>query len=330
MKLILYLIFLLTITNRTVSQNLVPNSSFEEYSNCPGYFSNPTNEDTEVNIAISWSSYRYSPNYLNSCCPKNEFYSIPQNSFGYQFAATGNGYCGIYTFSKSYQDYREIFGCKLLSPLVIGETYFVSFKVNAASSDNGIHLYTNNLGIKFSTVPFETFEHPIAVNNFAHINSDIIIIDTTNWLTIQGSFVADSTYQYLALGNFFDDAHTKIGFDNSTETKLLAYYYVDDVKVSTDKNEAWTDTLFVLAGITDPWTIFPNPVSVELTVSAAIPTQKIEIYSVIGQELLSVNTSALPQSTSYKIFVGDLAAGYYFIRIRGGGYRQTKKFIVTH
>jgi hypothetical protein len=327
MRTITCIILYLSFGYATNAQNLVANSSFEEYAKCPSRWGQG-NYDTAVNVAIGWYSFSTSPDYFNTCCPSDDYYTVPKNWGGYQFPATGNGYFGITTYCRSCPtDYREIFGCRLLSQLDPGKTYFVSFKVSAGAEIGLGTFFSNNLGIRFSTTSFDPFIHPIPINNIAHVKCDLILRDTTNWLTLQGSFVADSAYQYLAIGNFFDDEHTKA---ERHDPSNAAYYFIDDVIVSTNKDEAWSDTAFILAGYSEPWSIYPNPASSELTVSAALSTEKIEIYNALGQRLQSVNTSSLPQSTSYNIAVNNLPSGCYFISIRGGAYHRIKKFMVVH
>ena len=66
---------------------------------------------------------------------------------------------------------------------------------------------SNKLGAKFSTVSY-SYSNPIQINNFAHVYSDSVIKDTTSWTLIKGEFTADSAYQYISIGNFFDDINT--------------------------------------------------------------------------------------------------------------------------
>ncbi|MCY7350727.1 MAG: gliding motility-associated C-terminal domain-containing protein [Cytophagaceae bacterium] len=54
------------------------------------------------------------------------------------------------------------------------------------------------------------------------------------WQKVSGCFVAKQAYQYLTLGNFFDDAHTKIAPIPSVPSykQVGAYYLIDDVLVT--------------------------------------------------------------------------------------------------
>lgn len=76
-------------------------------------------------------------------------------------------------------------------------------------------------------------------NNFAHFFVNDIVTDTSSWTTFTGSFIADSAYQYLYLGNFFSDLNTDTlkvyqNIWNSNDECYQSYYNIDDIYVSTD------------------------------------------------------------------------------------------------
>jgi hypothetical protein len=60
------------------------------------------------------------------------------------------------------------------------------------------------------------------------------IIDTVNWVTIFGSFIADSAYSHILIGNFFTDNNTDTLIMDNLSTCDGSYYFVDKVCVSTD------------------------------------------------------------------------------------------------
>jgi len=109
----------------------------------------------------------------------------------------------------------------------------VRIKVSSANKI-GQRCATNKTGVLFSTVPY-SYSNPPPRNNFAHIYTDSIITDTAGWTTISGTFVADSAYEYIIIGNFFDNSHTDtLLFDSLTF--CVPYYYIDDVCVAIDSN----------------------------------------------------------------------------------------------
>ncbi len=214
---ILFLMFSLNI----FAQNLVPNPSFEEYYSCPDGIS-------QIDSAIGWKQYRPTVDFFHSCSSYPNI-SVPYQVENYQCAATGNAFCGFWAYNSTISNLREYVGRQLSTLLIPGQKYYVNFKVNLGwSAKCGI----NNLGVLFSTIPYNS-SNWAPITNFAHIFTPLIIIDTTNWINISGSFLADSMYQYIIIGNFFDDINTDtINLD--TSNICLAYYFVDDVCVSND------------------------------------------------------------------------------------------------
>lgn len=206
------------------SQNLIQNPSFENYTACPTGFD-------QVSNAVGWSSYRETPDYLNSC--GSGMVSTPSNIMGYQIPRTGNAYCGIITFAKA-GFYREAIGCQLTTPLIIGQKYFVSFYVSLAINPPNFAYASNKIGIKFTTTSYSAYSNQIPVNNIAQLHYDSVITDTTNWKLISGLFTADSAYQYIAIGNFFDALNTDTICIKNVQNKQWAYYYVDDIYISID------------------------------------------------------------------------------------------------
>ena len=202
--------------NVNAQLNLVTNPSFEQYSSCPTGLA-------QANKATGWNSFN-SAEYFNVCATSTDV-QVPVNYMGYQNAATGNAYCGFFAYFASV-DYHEFLYSQLLSNLIIGQKYFVSFKVSPA--DSGFCVYSNKTGIKF----FKALPNSISLSNSAQIYTNSIITDTSNWTKISGSFVADSSYKYIVIGNFFSDANTDI-IDHNCGVPV-SYYYIDDICVSVD------------------------------------------------------------------------------------------------
>ena len=208
------------------AQNLVGNPSFEEYSSCP-------NNTSQVYKSTGWNTYSATPDYFHSCGATNS--SVPNNSVGFQCGSTGISYCGMHSYHWFNSDYREFIGRQLDDTLIVNQKYYVSFKVVLAE---GANCASDNLGVLFSTKPKQIDTLPNdtnwgPTNNFTHFFTDSIISDTASWVTVFGSFVSDSNYTFLTVGNFFNDANTSwYTFDSSSF--CLAYYYIDDICVSTD------------------------------------------------------------------------------------------------
>ncbi|MEJ7610757.1 MAG: hypothetical protein WKF88_06205 [Ferruginibacter sp.] len=81
----IFIFFLSAVSVNVYAQgNLEPNPSFEQYSSCPGAFG-------EVFKATGWHSFN-TADYFHICATSSDI-QVPRNVLGYQYPATGNGYC---------------------------------------------------------------------------------------------------------------------------------------------------------------------------------------------------------------------------------------------
>jgi hypothetical protein len=180
--------------------NIVPNGNFENYTTCPS--------NSSITNCNGWLNFGFSPDYYNGCAPVG--INVPHAQMGYQYAHSGIGMAGLAGWYNpmTSPNSHEFIGTQLSSPLVIGQKYFMSFFINSSGYlYNWRQLTCNKLGLRFSTVASNTL-NPAPINNFAHLYTNTIYKDTVNWLKIYGSFVADSSYKYVCIGNFFTDANT--------------------------------------------------------------------------------------------------------------------------
>ena len=208
-------------------QNLVPNPSFEDTVQCPDGVD-------QVSRSDGWASMG-SADYYQSCAPIASVVSTPSNQASYQVPATGQAYCGF--FNVELTNFGEWITRGLSDTLVIGETYFISLKISFGNNPIFINCATNNMGVLLSV---DSLTSP-PINDTAHLHSTAVITDSINWTIVAGSFVADSAYKYISIGNFFSP--------QNTDTVMLvvnpwcrSYYYVDDVCVSTDSLTCFTET----------------------------------------------------------------------------------------
>jgi hypothetical protein len=203
---ILPVITLMILNYNIQAQNLVPNFSFEQKSSCPAF-------GDEVHLSTGWSKYcasMFSPDYYNSCAPSSTV-GVPQSSSIYQQDHRNcSAYIGLVTWSSAFATDRETVGIQLSQPLTIGQKYFLSFYTVMAGSEDASFYYespSNNIGMKLSTVSY-SISNPVPIDNISHLRSVSVISDTANWVRISGSIIADSAYNYLILGNFYNDANT--------------------------------------------------------------------------------------------------------------------------
>jgi hypothetical protein len=259
------------------------NPSFEDTVSCPY-------QSGDIDKSIGWTSFCGSPDYFNTC---NQFdWGVPNNISGYQQAASGNAYVGFISYSNVGANTREFPACNLSSPLTIGTKYYLSFKTGLSLENiaNPANCASNKIGATFTTGAYFcnsiiTNTHPIFTNS--------IITDSLNLTRITGSFVADSAYTYLVIGNFFDDANTDtIKFFNSWWSDF-AYYYLDDVALSTDSSFVYNysySTGVAENNFSNQITAYPNPVVDYLNIkNTSNQPLDISIYNILGELLYSAN-----------------------------------------
>jgi len=310
--------FLLLTSILLNGQNLVPNPSFEDKTACPNILS-------LIHYATGWERYcAETPDYYNECSTGN-FTSVPNNYGGFQYASTGGAYAGIATYSKSIPNYRDIIGRNLTTQLTIGVKYYLSMQVNLSigSLDSSSHA-TNNFGMLLSTVPYSNTS-PAPIGNFAHFNYETVVTDTMNWTRVSGSFIADSTYGYIAIGNFFTDANTdttQILVGNVTDP--FSYYFIDDVCVSQDSLSCYNFTSVQQFKNLENINIYPNPSNGKITISLEKEAEvSIIIRNIIGKIIF--------QDKFYSSKIFDLSlnspAGLYFLTLETDGEVVSKKII---
>ncbi len=237
-------IFILTILlqhNYTYAQiNLVPNGSFEDTVNCPGYANG---------FYINAAKYWFNPNtgtadYFNSCSTDFDnlqntlLFSVPQNYSGYQNARTGNAYGGYYFAIKpdtnfSYYEYISI---KLITTLSKYKKYLLTYYISLADSTVKLPYqlqYVNHSGAYFS-------ENIINQNNYfripvnAQINSNpkIYLNDYTGWQKVEGIYISNGNEKYLTIGNFLKHKDIKYNDFNPSDSAVTVYYYVEDISLT--------------------------------------------------------------------------------------------------
>ncbi len=310
MKKILKYFFLLLSVSGT-AQNLVPNPSFEQFDTCPSNIS-------QITRAAGWNAVRPTPDYFNSCSTDTLFngqiiVGVPSNFCGYRTAASGTAYSGIISKGGSSED-REIIGTQLLTPLQIGTKYFVSFQVSLAGHANpNQYCGINKLGALFSTTLYLNLSSaPIC--NCSQIYSNLIITDTLEWTRITGSFIADSNYSAINIGRFYSNATTDS--IQIAGTLGFAYYFVDDICVSTDSTFAYN---YMYTGVDElidqnvSVKCYPNPFTDFITIEDRHGNVKqVNVYSSLGQMVNSFNIDNLRQRS---LDLSHLSKGIYHLQI---------------
>lgn len=337
MKTLIFAASLLAITAAT-GQNLVPNGSFEQYTRCPNNYS-------QADFATGWIKSLTSnhgtnndhTDYFNSCGSTS--FNTPINVWGNETPSHGVAYQGMAPKYTPYGvDYRENIYVQLASPLVVGTPYYVSFQISLADD---FQKATDKMGIKFSTVP------GFDINNFAHVYCLTPVTNQNGWTTIQAIFTADSAYNYLGLGNFFQDHMTNEVVVCTTCSHDASLYYLDNLKVF--KVCEWVDSVRTDSVIDNgekrinnktatkqfiqenSFSVFPSPASSELQVVYNYPQNKgefkLELFDQKGAKVKTINLDAKNMNSS-KIEITDLSPGIYLSLLSCNGETLSTQKII--
>ncbi len=256
MKRICTISFVLSYATLLPAQNLVPNGSFEEYTECPTYFG-------LAHFATSWMQlYTQSADYFNMCHTTGVV-GMPLNYFGNQLPALGDAYMGLCTYQFNQAEYREIIGIQLVEPLQPSVPICLSFKTAVGgfgTSPGASAGYTcKGLGLKFFTeLPQDwvSYLYP----NSAALSLDIVPTDTAIWYNVSGTYVPDSAYSYLVIGNFYDEAYSEPTMQDVIGVGATdwAYAFIDDIRASFDLSYCAIDLGIPLEHASRP-VVYPVP-----------------------------------------------------------------------
>lgn len=322
--LVLSCFFILPIT----AQNLVVNPSFEEFPNdCP--------ENPVFGAIEGWSRWKITPDVYSACVDPQTYIDsigwVPWNMGGYQYPADGMSYIGINTDSKIDtlfdQNLLEYMGTELIEALEPGETYYVSFKANrAAGTEHITNWVGNRLGAYFTTQSYHSVDNPLETPNFAHVYEESIIMDTANWVTVSGSFVADQAYTHMALGVFYEFEYLDTLTINNHPEGDAAYYFIDDVCVSRFPICDLSSNVDQIDG-NFQFTVFPNPASRELTLNSSEIILEAGLVDLTGKwviPLKNINQDRLSWSLEH------ITAGMYIVQVKTALGIKREKIIIRH
>lgn len=208
--------------------NLIPNPGFETFSSCP---SGPS----QFNLAQPWFQSTLGTPDLFTACATSPQVQTPANFVGYAVPHGGQSYGGGTMYggdaSGPAASPREYMETPLVSPLIAGETYEVSFYVQLAAS---FRYAIDNVGAYFSVGPLlngSTYGS-ITVTPQVRNPAGTYLASTTSWMRISGTFVASGLEDHVTIGNFYDDFNSPgLVVGGTYGYAFGSYYYLDDVEV---------------------------------------------------------------------------------------------------
>ncbi len=215
------------------AQNLVPNYSFEDHTQCP-------TQHGQLDFCASWyNPANNTPDYFNSCSNGGEV-GVPFNFVGYQEAITGEGYAGILGPTA-----REYIQAKLLESLDTGQCYYVEMFISAGFDNSIFCLASSHMGIYLSSSPPSTEPNGIDIFTTPQFFYTEVVNDTLNWTPLGGAYIAEGGEQYITIGHFFENGYNTEVIDPGCEFPLYSYYFIENVRVE----QIFNDEIFLEAQI---------------------------------------------------------------------------------
>lgn len=294
------------------AQNLVPNPSFEDYTECPNYTG-------QINQASPWfmplNTGNASSDLFNECNPA--YVNVPATVCGYQNSHSGAGYAGIFTHGAlNAREYLEV---QLTTPLIAGHSYQVEMYVNAAD-ESGVGCDAIGIYISMDSVSGDGTNLPLMVTPQISNPAGDIISDTVQWTLVSGTYTATGGESYLTIGNFLDDVTTQTEeYDPNGWGR--GYYFVDDVSV-TDMETSSIDDQHKHDGIY----FYPNPAIDKLYIETNTADNiHLELFDMNGFLVFNVNVN-----NKSSIDVTTLENGIYTLVMNTNSRTIQKKIVIMH
>jgi hypothetical protein len=236
-------------------QNLVPNANFSDFKSCPSMAG-------ELDSCRFWRNpTRGTPDYFHAChdtlAGTTHTYGVPSNKYGYQ-ESTSNSYIGIDVYNFGSGNKREYAETDIPS-MIPGATYKVTMRISLAdicyyaTAAPSVFFYRN-------AVVHTTTDTVLAFVPQVKFGSDFIT-NMAGWTTVADTFVADSAYTHLVIGNFLNNAST--AYTTVPSTMYYSYYYIDSVAVEKIADPSFiTENEYAPSG----FTLSPNPSTGTFTV----------------------------------------------------------------
>jgi OmpA-OmpF porin, OOP family len=207
------------------SQELIVNGDFEEYQRCPKVYVS----DKNYQVFVGWKSLDAgTPDYYNTCGEGDV--KVPLVWAGKQYPYNGNGFAGIYVWSKS--GYREYLSTDLKGETVDGVVYEIRVSYALASNSPftcdwlGIRLLDKEARVVRTLLDFEIEgQYP-----------------QSGWVTALFQYKATGREHSLAIGNFHTKEELKLIDVKRTYVHPMlvdkAYFFIDGVSFSLPTKEA--------------------------------------------------------------------------------------------
>lgn len=250
------------------SQNLIYNGDFELYSTLP-------NDLGDCMKAVGWSNSNGIP-YAGSDWGTPDY--LHWNGFGYGklpfntsdsvYPYSGRAIMGLCFWGNFDEKFREYISTRLTQKMQVGSVYKLEMYITFGLYCNFDVYQTKNFGMLFSKSQPKQQGYKV-INLIPQIQANTFI-GSHKWTKLSFSFRADSAYEFLTIGNFYDKAHTAVVFYDSGYMKSNAassYYYIDKISLfpkvllsgDTVLCKGETTTLKAFYGSAYKWSLASTP-----------------------------------------------------------------------
>ena len=205
-----------------ISQNLIPNGSFEE-GKCPQSYSTKV-QDFKVDHWFVPDTG--TPDYFHSCSSGDS--GVPSNWAGAARPIDGEAYVGIYLSSGAYMEHLSV---ELTEPMIKDSVYFGEFYVHPS-------IYAKYFPQTISVaITDERLNHNVMKGFDLRMANLSIVWDLNdlNWLRLSFEYKAKGGEKYLTIGKLTTYQTAKISnpyfSERESMLKNASYLYIDEVSL---------------------------------------------------------------------------------------------------
>jgi hypothetical protein len=187
-----------------------------------------------------------------------------------------------------------------------------SSKIPFTLSDTKVsaRVWSPNAGIK---VRLKIEDH---TNSAINCETEATVTTASGWQTLEFNFANNvSGTPVLDVTKNYDKVTIFFNFGVTGAVAGLKTYYFDDVKFVSALSTAKFDTSNIK--------MYPNPVKNSLTIEANSDIQRVSVYNVLGQEVMSES----PKSSSATLQMNALQKGVYVLKTEIDGNVSNSKII---
>jgi hypothetical protein len=301
LKACLLLLMNLVFAAIAMAQNLVPNWSFEDSAYC-------TTANNPILVAPPWFSANYatpdvySMELTEPCAvamDTTEFIGI----VCYQGPFDGIRFAGAHLWMQDHElkEYMEV---QLTAPLEAGHTYTVSMEISLTEC---YRYAIDRVGAYFAQ---DTVFDPdlvdmgaLPVTPQAQFHDPGFYTNTTDWIHLEDTIVADGGERFMVIGSFTDEASTNV-FAVSGNMAEAAYYYFDAVQVVDITNPE---------SIPEALLIVNDPNGLGLLWSGTHGIDRVVLMDMMGRVVMEVVTDGKERATL--VLPQTLATGTYVVQV---------------